>query len=97
LVPISLSPYNWSWFYFCSSAANFFCDQAPPFRSNSLRQFLAGGLIDELHLAVRPVLLGSGEHLWKDIDVSALGYECVKSVASERATHVYLEKRGNKP
>jgi dihydrofolate reductase len=63
----------------------------------TIRQFLTAGLIDELHLAVRPVLLGSGEHLWKDIDASALGYECVKSVAGERATHVYLQKSGNNP
>ncbi len=46
----------------------------------------------ELHLAVRPVLLGSGEHLWRDLDMHALGYECVKVVAGERATHVFLRK-----
>ncbi len=62
---------------------------------STIRQFLAAGLIDELHLAIRPVLLGAGEHLLKDIDLCALGYECVKSVAGERATHVYLQKRGN--
>jgi dihydrofolate reductase len=50
-------------------------------------------LIDELHLAIRPVLLGSGEHLLKDIDTRALGYECAKYVAGERAAHVFLRKR----
>ena len=66
-------------------------------RASTIRRFLAAGLINELHLEVRPVLLGSGEHLWKDIDLSALGNECVKSVAGERATRVYLQKRGNEP
>jgi len=60
---------------------------------STIRQFLRAGLIDELHLAIRPVLLGTGEHLLHDIDMRALGYECWKSVAGERATHVYLRKR----
>jgi len=60
---------------------------------STIRQFLRTGLIDELHLAIRPVLLGTGEHLLHDIDMRALGYECWKSVAGERATHVYLRKR----
>jgi dihydrofolate reductase len=59
----------------------------------TIRQFLRAGLIDELHLAIRPVLLGCGEHLLHDIDMRALGYECAKSVAGERATHVFLRKR----
>jgi hypothetical protein len=46
-----------------------------------------------LHLAVRPILLGEGEHLWNGLDLRELGYECVKSVAGERATHVFLRKR----
>lgn len=59
----------------------------------TIRQYLSAGLIDELHLAIRPVLLGSGEHLLNGIDMRALGYECVKYVAGERATHVFLRKR----
>jgi len=59
----------------------------------TVRQYLRAGLIDEVHLAVRPVLLGSGEHLLHDLDLRALGYECAKSVAGERATHVFLQKR----
>jgi len=59
----------------------------------TIRQFLRAGLVDELHLAIRPVLLGEGENLLHDIDVRVLGYECWKSVAGERATHVYLRKR----
>ena len=60
---------------------------------STIRQYLRAGLIDELHLAMRPVLLGSGEHLLTGIDARALGYECAKSVAGERATHIYLRKR----
>src|SRR5213083_2489757 len=58
-----------------------------------IRQYLRAALIDELHLAIRPVLLGSGEHLLNDIDMRTLGYECAKYVAGERATHVFLRKR----
>ena len=59
----------------------------------TLRQFLLAGLIDELHLAVRPVLMGAGESLFRDIDIHALGYECSKHIAGERAWHVFLTKR----
>ena len=64
-------------------------DTPPP-----IRQYLRAALIDELHLAIRPVLLGTGEHLLLGIDLRALGYECVRSVAGERATHVFLRKQG---
>ena len=60
---------------------------------STIRQYLRAALIDELHLAMRPVLLGSGEHLLNDIDTRALGYECMKYVAGERATHVFLRRR----
>jgi dihydrofolate reductase len=60
----------------------------------TVRQYLRAGLIDELHLVIRPVLLGRGEHLLGDIDLRALGYECTGSVAGERATHVFLSRRG---
>ncbi len=60
---------------------------------STIRQYLQAGLIDELHLAISPVLLGSGEHLLHGIDTHALGYECEKYVAGERAAHVFLRKR----
>lgn len=60
---------------------------------STVRQYLQAGLIDDLHLAIRPVLLGSGENLWYGIDMYALGYECAKHVAGERAMHVFLRKR----
>jgi dihydrofolate reductase len=61
---------------------------------STVRQFLRAKLIDELHLAVRPVLLGAGEHLFHGIDLRALGYECTRHVAGERAMHVFITKRG---
>jgi len=60
---------------------------------STVRQYLQAGLIDELHLAIRPVLMGKGEALWQGIDLHALGYECAKHVAGERALHVFLRKR----
>jgi dihydrofolate reductase len=60
---------------------------------STIRQYLRAGLIDDLHLAIRPVLLGSGEHLWNGIDMRALGYESAECIAGERATHVFLRKR----
>src|SRR5690349_6087139 len=60
---------------------------------STVRQYLREGLIDELHLAMRPVLLGAGENLLAGIDARALGYECAKHVAGERAMHVFLRKR----
>jgi dihydrofolate reductase len=60
---------------------------------STIRQYLRAALIDEMHLAIRPVLLGSGEHLLHGIDTRALGYECAESVAGERATHVFLRRR----
>lgn len=60
----------------------------------TIRQYLRAGLIDELHLAMSPVLLGAGEHLLYGLDLPGLGYECARSVAGERATHLFLRRRG---
>jgi dihydrofolate reductase len=59
----------------------------------TVRQYLAAGLIDELHLVQRPLLLGRGEPLFAGLDLPALGYRCARSVAGERATHLFLERR----
>jgi dihydrofolate reductase len=59
----------------------------------TVRQYLQAGLIDEMHLAVRPVLLGRGEALLAGLDLRALGYECAESVAGERATHMFVRRR----
>jgi dihydrofolate reductase len=58
----------------------------------TIRQYLAAGLIDELHLAIAPVLLGRGEHLFAGIDASSLGYRCTEHASTSRATHVVLSK-----
>jgi dihydrofolate reductase len=58
----------------------------------TIREFLKARLIDEMHLAMRPVLLGKGESLMQGIDLRALGYACAESIAGERATHVILRR-----
>jgi dihydrofolate reductase len=59
----------------------------------TVREALRARRVDELHLALRPVLLGRGEPLFAGLDLAALGYGCEKSVAGERATHVFLRRR----
>jgi len=58
-----------------------------------IRQYLQAGLIDELHIAISPILLGGGERLFDGADLRALGYECVEFVGTEKATHVVLRRR----
>jgi dihydrofolate reductase len=60
---------------------------------DTIQQYLKAGLIDELHVAITPVLLGSGEELFRGVDLKTLGYECVEFAASEKATHVVMERR----
>jgi dihydrofolate reductase len=60
---------------------------------NTIRQYLSAGLIDELHVAITPVLLGEGEQLFGGIDLKSWGYECVQFTASEKATH-FIIRRG---
>lgn len=64
--------------------------------AHTIQQYLRAGLIDELHIAISPVLLGRGERLFEGLDMRAQGYECVQFVASEKATHVVLRRQGNK-
>lgn len=61
---------------------------------NTIQQYLRERLIDELHIAIAPVVLGSGERLFEGVDLRALGYECVEFTASENATHVVLRRQG---
>jgi dihydrofolate reductase len=58
-----------------------------------VRQYLQARLLDEVRLAVSPVLLGAGENLFAGIDLPKLGYVCVESVPTPDATHVRLERR----
>jgi dihydrofolate reductase len=59
----------------------------------TIRQYLTEGLVDELHLAVSPVLLGSGEHLLAGLDLPKLGYRLAEHVPTAKATHVVLVKK----
>ena len=59
----------------------------------TIRQGLAAGLIDEIHLAIAPRLLGSGEHLFYGLDLTALGYECTAHVPTAAASHCVLTRR----
>ena len=58
----------------------------------TIRQYLQAGLVDEMHFAQSPVLLGSGESLFAGLDLPALGYRCTESVAGERATHYRIAR-----
>ena len=58
----------------------------------TIRQYLQLGQVDELHLAISPVLLGAGERLFDGVHLPALGYTVAQQVATPRATHVILKK-----
>ncbi len=58
----------------------------------TIQQYLRAGLIDELHLAISPVLLGFGENLFAGIDLLKLGYTCTRHLPTETATHIVLSK-----
>ena len=59
----------------------------------TIRQYLSAGLIDEMHLAVSPVVLGRGEALFQGLDLDALGFEVVEHAQTEAAMHVVLRRR----
>lgn len=59
----------------------------------TIRQYLRAGDIDEMHVAVSPVLLGAGEPFWQGLDLPALGYEVAESTAGERATHLRIMRK----
>jgi dihydrofolate reductase len=63
---------------------------------NTIQQYLREGLIDELHIAIAPVVLGEGERLFDGVDLRSPGYECDRVVASENATHVILRRKDGK-
>jgi dihydrofolate reductase len=59
----------------------------------TIQQFLRAKLIDQLHLALRPILMGSGENLFAGLDMTALGYQCTEHIATEYAVHVVLTRQ----
>jgi dihydrofolate reductase len=60
----------------------------------TIRQYLQAGLIDEIHLAVSPVLIGRGENLFAGLDLPALGYRRSEHVPTANATHIVFTKGG---
>lgn len=60
---------------------------------NVIQQYLRQRLIDEMHIAISPVLLGAGERLFDGVNLPALGYACVQHQATARATHVILSRQ----
>ena len=60
---------------------------------STIRQYLVAGQFDEMHLAMSPVLMGEGEHLFAGINLQQLGYRVARSVAGENATHIFIEKQ----
>jgi dihydrofolate reductase len=61
--------------------------------ASTIRQYLEADLVDEMHLAISPVLLGRGEPLFAGIDLRAKGFRCTEQVATEHALHVVLTRR----
>jgi dihydrofolate reductase len=61
--------------------------------ASTIRQYVQAGLLDELHLAVSPVLLGAGEPVFAGLDWSEHGYHVAETIAGERATHVFVRKK----
>jgi dihydrofolate reductase len=60
--------------------------------ASTIRQYLQAKLVDEMHFAVSPMLLGSGEHLLSGLDLPSLGYRCSESVGTARATHYVIDR-----
>ena len=62
---------------------------------NTIRQYLKAQLVDELHLVVSPIILGSGENLYLNLDLTSLGYKCIKNISSDKAMHLVIKKSTN--
>jgi dihydrofolate reductase len=60
---------------------------------STIRQYLQAGLVDEMHVAISPVMLGSGEHLFAGLNLPAMGYDCAESASSAKAMHLVLTRR----
>jgi dihydrofolate reductase len=60
--------------------------------ANTVQQFLRDGLIDEMHIAVTPVILGAGERLFEGVNLRELGYGCKQKISTELATHFFISR-----
>jgi dihydrofolate reductase len=58
----------------------------------TIRQYLKAGLIDEMHVAIAPTVLGSGEALFADLNIVQLGYRCTEHVGTSTATHIVITR-----
>lgn len=58
----------------------------------TVRAYLRAGLVDEMHVAVAPVVLGAGQALWEGLNVAGLGYACVRHVFTANAAHIVIGK-----
>lgn len=61
--------------------------------ASTIRQYLKAGLIDRMHIAIAPVLLGTGERLFSDLDLPDLGYACTAQIVSVSAAHAIIERK----
>jgi dihydrofolate reductase len=59
----------------------------------TIRQYLKAQLVDELHLVVSPIILGSGENLYLNLDLTSLGYKCIKHISSDKAMHLVIKNQ----
>jgi dihydrofolate reductase len=62
--------------------------------ASAIQQYLRAGLVDEMHLAYAPLLLGSGERLWDNLDQAPNGYEIAEFVGTPAALHVRFVRKG---
>jgi len=60
---------------------------------STIRQYLRAGLIDEMHLAMSPIFLGTGENLFEGLDLPALGYACTDRVSTPNTMHLIVTKQ----
>jgi dihydrofolate reductase len=61
--------------------------------AETVRQYLKERLIDELHLAMRPIFLGNGETIFEGLNLRELGYKVDETIPGERATHLIVRKQ----
>jgi dihydrofolate reductase len=62
--------------------------------AHTLNQYLRAGLIDQMHMAISPTILGSGARLFEGVDLRACGYKLTSHICSEKAMHLIIEKEG---